>query len=129
MALKKCRECSGKVSSSAKTCPHCGVKSPYASPRGCLTFLLFVGIVAFFAMNDKNDKKADPEYATTKLTPQEQQDAKDFSQMLIQAKGYQCNKVDDLIPAPFGGKVTVFCDGIYDYTISDEGGKHVVTVN
>ncbi len=24
MALKKCPECNGSVSSSAKTCPHCG---------------------------------------------------------------------------------------------------------
>jgi hypothetical protein len=35
MALKPCRECGLDVSTSAKTCPHCGVRSPTwkAAPR------------------------------------------------------------------------------------------------
>ncbi len=28
MALTKCKECKKEVSTSAKTCPHCGVKDP-----------------------------------------------------------------------------------------------------
>lgn len=28
MALKNCKECGKEVSSSAKKCPHCGVKNP-----------------------------------------------------------------------------------------------------
>ena len=28
MALIECKECKNEVSSSAKTCPHCGVDSP-----------------------------------------------------------------------------------------------------
>lgn len=28
MALKKCRECGKEISSSVKSCPHCGVKNP-----------------------------------------------------------------------------------------------------
>ncbi|WP_409450394.1 zinc ribbon domain-containing protein, partial [Cedecea neteri] len=28
IALTKCKECKKEVSSSAKTCPHCGVKNP-----------------------------------------------------------------------------------------------------
>jgi hypothetical protein len=28
MALTKCKECSGDVSTSAKICPHCGIKNP-----------------------------------------------------------------------------------------------------
>ena len=27
MALIKCKECGNEISSSAKTCPHCGVKT------------------------------------------------------------------------------------------------------
>lgn len=32
MALGACRECGGKVSSEAATCPHCGVATPYTPP-------------------------------------------------------------------------------------------------
>ncbi|MCY4244072.1 MAG: zinc ribbon domain-containing protein, partial [Gammaproteobacteria bacterium] len=32
MALSKCKECGKKVSSTAKKCPHCGVKKPVAAP-------------------------------------------------------------------------------------------------
>ena len=32
MSLEKCRECRGKVSSEAKTCPHCGIGEPYKPP-------------------------------------------------------------------------------------------------
>ena len=28
MALSNCKECDGKVSTLAKTCPHCGVPKP-----------------------------------------------------------------------------------------------------
>lgn len=31
MALKKCRECAKEVSTSVKTCPHCGKKNPSTS--------------------------------------------------------------------------------------------------
>ncbi|TYP00153.1 hypothetical protein EDC39_101313 [Geothermobacter ehrlichii] len=27
MALKKCKECGGKISSKAEYCPHCGAKN------------------------------------------------------------------------------------------------------
>ena len=63
MALKQCRECGGKVSTGAATCPHCGVGSPGGgvasfSPRidtslegnarsciGCLMVLVILGAV------------------------------------------------------------------------------------
>lgn len=32
MSIEKCRECKGKVSSDARTCPHCGVDKPYEPP-------------------------------------------------------------------------------------------------
>jgi hypothetical protein len=41
MSLKKCKECGDKVSSLAKVCPHCGVKTPAkASSKGALLFIL-----------------------------------------------------------------------------------------
>lgn len=33
MALSSCRECGAKVSTEAKTCPHCGVKAPTQRPN------------------------------------------------------------------------------------------------
>ena len=51
MALKACRECNTQVSTTAKICPHCGVRNPTINPirRGAaflisafLAFILFV---------------------------------------------------------------------------------------
>ena len=36
MALRNCRECGNQVSSSAKKCPHCGIKRPYRKTLGDL---------------------------------------------------------------------------------------------
>jgi zinc-ribbon domain len=33
MAMKSCFECGASVSSSAKTCPHCGKRNPTVNPR------------------------------------------------------------------------------------------------
>lgn len=40
MAIKKCKECNKEVSSSAKTCPHCGVKKPGISARVSLKYFI-----------------------------------------------------------------------------------------
>jgi zinc-ribbon domain len=32
MALRECRECGSKISTGAKTCPHCGIESPARTP-------------------------------------------------------------------------------------------------
>ena len=42
MALKKCKECGGDVSSEAKVCPHCGKKHPTGERIGCIAGLLIV---------------------------------------------------------------------------------------
>jgi hypothetical protein len=49
MAVVKCKECKEEVSSSAKTCPHCGVANPGVTGKqqalGCLVAsLLLVGL-------------------------------------------------------------------------------------
>lgn len=69
MALKKCRECGGQVSTDAKTCPHCGATDPLGTTRqatiGCLTVILIAGgvIWAFNSWNDSS-QKATPDKAT-----------------------------------------------------------------
>jgi len=57
------------------------------------------------------------------------QDLKDASQAVIQAKGYTCEKINNVIPKYFGGSVDVYCDDIYHYTIKDHGGRYVVEVH
>jgi DNA-directed RNA polymerase subunit RPC12/RpoP len=53
MALTKCKECGKEVSSSAKKCPHCGVKNLSVTGRqqaiGCLVFIVLV-LVCYFWM-------------------------------------------------------------------------------
>lgn len=50
MAMKPCRECGHEVSTSAKTCPNCGVRHPAGSKGavlGCLGLLVLVGMCSF----------------------------------------------------------------------------------
>lgn len=46
MALKKCRECGGQVSSEAATCPHCGVKKPVKKQSKLVTIVVVFIILA-----------------------------------------------------------------------------------
>ncbi|MDC9590716.1 zinc-ribbon domain-containing protein [Xenorhabdus sp. XENO-10] len=52
MALKKCKECGKEVSTSAKTCPHCGVKDPGVGAKeklgGCLILIILVALAAIY---------------------------------------------------------------------------------
>lgn len=50
------------------------------------------------------------------------------SQAVVRNAGYQCDKVNGVYPAAFGGSVTVFCDDVYQYTIKDKGGRYTVEV-
>ena len=54
---------------------------------------------------------------------------KSESQAVIRNAGYQCDKVNGVFPATFGGSVTVFCDEVYQYVIKDKGGRYTVEVN
>lgn len=54
---------------------------------------------------------------------------KSESQAVIRNAGYQCDKVNGVFPATFGGSVTVFCDDVYQYVIKDKGGRYTVAVN
>jgi len=47
MALKKCKECGGDVSSKAESCPRCGrpLRTSSAGCTAALLFLLIIGIL------------------------------------------------------------------------------------
>ncbi|HDG1673796.1 TPA: hypothetical protein PFE07_003264 [Kluyvera cryocrescens] len=59
MALTKCKECKKEVSTSAKTCPHCGVANPGVNVmKGCLILIvLAIGFGAY--MTFSGDDKAE----------------------------------------------------------------------
>lgn len=61
MALKPCKECKKEVSTTASTCPHCGVKNPAISGKETLYGL--VGLAAIVAVTvamctDSDEDKA-----------------------------------------------------------------------
>lgn len=62
MALKKCMECDGTLSSSAATCPHCGAKQPKKTSMFTWVVLGVIGLAIFSAMQapDKPTKTAAP---------------------------------------------------------------------
>lgn len=51
------------------------------------------------------------------------QDAQDFAQALIQSKGYTCDKVTAFSTANFSGRADVWCDNQYKYEITKPGGR------
>ncbi|EOU1316490.1 zinc-ribbon domain-containing protein [Klebsiella pneumoniae] len=60
MALVKCKECGKEVAQSAKTCPHCGVATPYVQQKGgCLSLIVLVAVIAFIVSrcDDTEEKK------------------------------------------------------------------------
>ncbi|MFQ3392189.1 hypothetical protein P9477_01840 [Enterobacter mori] len=126
MAMKKCRECGQGVSSSAKVCPHCGIKNPYASPKGLIKLLLLVGFIAFAWLTNQGGKPSSTSESSYQ-TVEDTQELRDEAQLVIQAKGYNCKKVNSTHAAAFGGELTVFCDDVYQYKIKDNGGKYAVT--
>lgn len=69
MALTKCKECKKEVSSSAKTCPHCGVKDPAIGAKqklgGCLVLIVIFFLIWAFVGKDSDDEEK------TAATPKE----------------------------------------------------------
>lgn len=63
MALKPCKECKQQVSTSAKTCPHCGVSKPTKSGiglgGGIVLTLVVLGVIGSVADGDKADSAND----------------------------------------------------------------------
>ncbi|EMV5400057.1 hypothetical protein AACN09_003720, partial [Escherichia coli] len=63
MALTKCKECKKEVSTSAKTCPHCGVKDPGFGAKeklgGCLILIIIVAVIMYFIGSGDDEKIAE----------------------------------------------------------------------
>jgi hypothetical protein len=54
MALVKCPECQGQVSTAAKTCPSCGAPVPQGLGRGRTAAIVIVGVVILSAMSQSH---------------------------------------------------------------------------
>lgn len=51
----KCKKCKGKVSTSDKVCPHCGVKNPSVDYiQGTIGLLIIIGAIYFFSGGNKD---------------------------------------------------------------------------
>jgi hypothetical protein len=66
VALTKCKECKKEVSTSAKTCPHCGVGSPATTnAQAVMGIVLMVaigwGLYSYFGSSSDSSKTAEPE--------------------------------------------------------------------
>lgn len=57
MALTKCRECGSSVSTSAKSCPSCGIRKPGKKPGGFATaialIIILLMIIGSFGKKDR----------------------------------------------------------------------------
>ncbi|ELY4778454.1 hypothetical protein SM077_000237 [Cronobacter sakazakii] len=60
MALTKCKECKKEVSTSAKTCPHCGVKNPGVTAKqtlgGFIVLAVIIGAIWLFVGGDDKEE-------------------------------------------------------------------------
>lgn len=73
MGLKECRECGVKVSTEAKTCPHCGVNKPVSS-NGILKWAILgistIVIVALVSGTSEKDKPVTPSNNIPRAAPE-----------------------------------------------------------
>ncbi|WP_152690446.1 zinc ribbon domain-containing protein [Pseudomonas fluorescens] len=51
MAITKCKQCKNVVSTTDKTCPHCGVKDPAIGTKELIAGIVFFAIIAYGAYN------------------------------------------------------------------------------
>lgn len=68
MAMKPCRECGHEVSTSAKTCPNCGVRHPAGSKGavlGCLGLLVLIGMCSFLMDDTTTTSTSSPTASST----------------------------------------------------------------
>lgn len=76
MAVVKCKECGGQVSTKAKTCPTCGAKAPKQTSR--LTWLILIcilGLVALAAFSPKPPLKSAEQIAQEAAQAKKQAEA------------------------------------------------------
>lgn len=87
--------------------------------------IIAIAILAtYFKFKDGKPTASDTSPTVT-LTAEEEQDARDFAQALIQ-RDYKCEKVTTFSTANFSGKAIVWCDDRYEYEVSQKGGRWIV---
>jgi hypothetical protein len=96
MALKACKECKKEVSSSAKTCPHCGVSNPAVSSADTIKGLIAVALIgwAIYAYFGSSTSKPD-EVATAPAKPSDAECMKDIQcwmERKLPEASYPCEK-------------------------------------
>lgn len=84
MALVKCKECKKEVSSSAKVCPHCGIKNPAVTAKDYIFGLIGVVIIFFVIKSctgddSKSTKKVEEKSSVEKVRPREIGEAKPYT--------------------------------------------------
>lgn len=57
MAIKSCKECGAHISSSAKSCPHCGISRPGGGMSRGATWLLILIALVIIAMSLSENKQ------------------------------------------------------------------------
>jgi RNA polymerase subunit RPABC4/transcription elongation factor Spt4 len=70
MALDACRECGNQISTKAKTCPHCGIKSPTRTKSSVIGAVVILGIISFVVISKiQGDKEEAAEQECLKEHP------------------------------------------------------------
>lgn len=102
MAMTKCKECKKDVSTSAKVCPHCGVKNPGVKTwQGFIVLAVIIAIGWFFIGGDS--KESDDKAAAKACT---------------QTDG-ECLFKANLVDAVIGCKPLIEKNAKYEYEFTD----------
>jgi|GEM_PF-1635961 len=123
MSLGACKECGKEVSSSAKTCPSCGVKKPYKSKGKNLTSFDGVIIVTLFVVAviltnhsskyDKDSKNLTPSTEASLASKYESSWHTDvhlkISQALVKSKIRNCGEYKYKQSRTHQGEYVVYC--------------------
>jgi len=71
MAMTKCKECKKEVSTSAKTCPHCGIKSPGVKAGDALKGFILIFFVIFIFVQCSGSDDSSPTASTPQISDAE----------------------------------------------------------
>lgn len=114
MSIKKCKECGNDVSTSAKTCPHCGKKYPsggLTTPVKIILFLVLLLVIGKLFNTPENSQKTN---TTTTSPPIVTETSKDKAMRAINLDfKWKKNGFDNIMMADF--TIT----NLSDYTIKD----------
>jgi hypothetical protein len=133
MALTVCRECGEQISTEAKTCPSCGIKSPARKPIGCLgmmgvAFAIWVVIAGIDSFIPKTpEEQAQARAAAEANDPCRTTDKQRYAAGgLIRANGYRCAMIKEMCSFPNLQEYLVTCER-YQFKLEDHGGRWSVT--